>query len=168
VSTFDGSLYEPIHPGVTADSLAPTADSLTPTADGGILTGATDLSDAAVNANIISADLYEPVATPVTADSTWPTVDSLEPTADGGLLLGAADVLDAEIISLVRYGGALIRPPVVVGVGFGRLPELEGEAHGVVGTAGDAVGTLQLVGAAEGEVEDPDDELLALMILLAA
>jgi hypothetical protein len=166
----DADLFEPIHPGVTADSLTPTVDSLTPTADGGILEGASDLSDALVNANFIAADIYEPVSVPVTADATWPTADSLWPTADGGLLQGARDVLDAEVIAVpipIPPAVGWWHPLRVVGFGFGVLPQIEGEAFGVVGVAGDASVTLSIAGAAEGEVEDPD-ELALLMILLAA
>jgi hypothetical protein len=53
----------------------------------------------------------------------------------------------------------------VVGHGFGVLPRLFGEAHGVVGNAGNGVGTLRLVGAAVGEV---DDDLELMLLLLAA
>lgn len=127
----EAALSEPIHPGVTADALAPTVDALAPTADGGILLGATDASDAAVNANIVAADIAEAAA--------------------------AADSLDADVVAAevpLGPGGIppwLQKPRPVVGVGYGILAALEGEAHGVVIRAGDGVGALpELAGKAQG------------------
>src|SRR5262245_47995831 len=45
---YDVSIYEPLYPGVTADSGTYTADSTNWTADGAVLVGATDTADAAV------------------------------------------------------------------------------------------------------------------------
>ena len=55
---------------------------------------------------------------------------------------------------LVGGGGyrALWRPPVIIGVGVGVLPELVGEAHGIVTAAGTAAAALQLAGAADGTI----------------
>jgi hypothetical protein len=186
----DVDLYEPIRPGVTADSLTPSADSLTPTADGGILEDATDLNDAVVNADFHFQEIFEPIHPGWTADSIAVTADALEPTADGGPLepasdaldatviaagavviiepASAADTIDADVVSFIQRYGAFVRPPAVVGVGYGVLPRLEGEAFGVVGVAGDGGVTLQLVGAAHGEVDDDLELELALLILLAA
>ena len=42
--------------------------------------------------------------------------------------------------------------PPVIGEGYGILPELEGEAHGIVTIAGTGVGAIRLVGEAHGVV----------------
>jgi hypothetical protein len=159
MASFDVSLYEPLYPGVTADSSTPTVDSLTPTADGGILIGATDQVYAAVNANVLFADIYEPVAPVVTADTTAYSADNATwPTADGGTLEGARDTTDAEVISaeVPIYGGGyppLLRPYPITGYGYGVLPQLEGEAFGTVIVAGRGLGRLpNLAGAADGTV----------------
>src|SRR5262245_62054019 len=141
MAIFDLNLYEPIYPTWTADSIAVTADSVVYTADGGPLAPAVDASDAGVNANIYSANIYEPVGRVWTADSTTVTADSIYWTADGGPLEGATDFTDAEIISAIieiPVGGVPYRkrrPFLVSGYGFGILPQLEGEAIGVVGVA---------------------------------
>ena len=131
-------LFEPVSPVVTADSTAYTADNTTwPTADGGLLTGAVDTLDGIAG---ILADVVEAA--------------------------NAADVLDAEVIAahVPVAGGAYYpprRPSPVIGYGYGVLPQLEGEGHGVVGRAGDDGDT------AGGEGDD-DIELALLMLLLAA
>ena len=129
-SDIDAELFEPIRPGPTADSTFYTADNATwPTADGGILEGATDVLDASV----IAAG----AAIMVEAAS-------------------AADVLDATVIAVSVPGGGYYPPPrpfPVEGIGYGILPELEGEARGVVIVVGVGVGALPgLVGAAAGTV----------------
>src|SRR5262245_19575358 len=63
-TTINVSLYEPIYPGVTADSTAVTADSTIYTADGGALEGATD----AVDADVIAAGAAIIVETAEAAD----------------------------------------------------------------------------------------------------
>jgi hypothetical protein len=131
---------------VTVDSTAHTADATWPSADGFI------------PANIIFAELSEPVARQVTADSTAYTADNtIYPTADGGILPGAVDTTDAAVIAaeIPVSGGAAHyprrQPFPVVGRGFGILPQLEGEAHGVVVVAGAGVGALaSLTGEAAG------------------
>jgi hypothetical protein len=131
MAIFDVDLYEPISAVVTADTTAYTADNaIWPTADGGLLEGATDQLDAIVIA-ISEAIIVE--------------------TAD------AADVLDAEIISVpvvIGVGGGRRpepRPLPVIGVGYGVLPQLEGEAFGTVIVAGAGVGTFaKLEGEATG------------------
>jgi hypothetical protein len=133
---------------VTVDSTAYTADATWPSADGFI------------PAHIVFAEISEPVGGHVTADTTAYTVDASYPTADGGVLPGASDVLDATVIAgeiEIPIGGGGYYPPLrpypVIGVGYGVLPELEGEAHGVVIVVGVGVGTLPgLTGAAAGTV----------------
>jgi len=151
---------------VTADTLLYNADNSTwPTADGYLPT------------NIISAEVVEPVRAGVTADTAAYTADNtIWPTADGGISIGALDTADADVIAagtavlveaadasdsldaqlipaIVVIGGryrAPLRPLPVVGYGYGILPELEGEAHGMVGVSADAFATLSIVGAATG------------------
>jgi hypothetical protein len=131
MTIFDVNLYEPISAVVTVDTTAYTADNtIWPTADGGLLEGATDQLDAIIVA-ITEAIIAE--------------------SAD------AADLLDAEIISVpvvVGIGGGRRpepRPLPVEGIGYGILPELEGEAVGAVVVIGTGVGTLaKLKGEATG------------------
>jgi hypothetical protein len=61
------------------------------------------------------------------------------PTADGGIITNlvsvteaanAADALDARVIAAARVS-VVLRPMSVVGVGYGVLPRLWGEAHGL-------------------------------------
>jgi hypothetical protein len=133
-------IYEPVHPGPGADSTLYTADeAVWPTADGGIIEGATETVDAVVNVNILFGSIYEYAA--------------------------ATDALDAEVIAaeLPVYGGGYYprprrRPAVVYGYGYGVLPRLEGEGHGIVG----------LPTASRGDEGEDDDDLLIAMILLAA
>lgn len=143
---------------VTADSTNYSADETQwPSADGGLLT------------NLVT--IVEPVGRVITADSTLVSADNVDITADGGPLLGAGDVLDAEVEAAeLPIGGAgpWFEPRrAVVGYGFGVLPRLWGEAHGTVGHAGDAVGTLSLSGAGFGEVDNDDLELLLILALAA-
>ena len=72
----------------------------------------------------------------------------------------AVDALDAAVeaaaVIVPVPGGAHYprrRLLPVIGVGYGILPQLEGEAHGVVGAVGAGAGTLPgLVGEAAGSV----------------
>jgi hypothetical protein len=132
---------------VTVDSTAHTADATWPSADGFI------------PSNIVFAEISEPVGGQVTADSTAYTADNtIYPTADGGVFPGAVDTTDADVIAAeVPVGGGGYYPPLrpfpVEGVGFGILPELRGEAHGVVETVGAGAGMLpSLTGAATGTI----------------
>jgi hypothetical protein len=98
------------------------------------------------------------------SSTTWPT-------ADGGIITNlvsvteaanAADALDARVIAAARVS-VVLRPMPVVGVGYGVLPRLVGEAHGTFGFAGAGAATLRIQGEATGEVED-DLELLLLAL----
>jgi hypothetical protein len=108
------------------------------------------------------------------ASSTAYTADNATwPTADGGILTsGASDFVGAEIISaIVVVGGGYyppLRPLPVIGVGYGVLPRLVGEAHGVVGVGGAAAATLPIAGEGVGVVDDFDDLDLLLMLAVAA
>lgn len=139
--------------------------------------------------SVVVGDIYEPInpitadTTAYTADASWPTADvthlpaadsadaSVEAAAGVSLIVeaaDAADVLDAIRIPVVAYGGGgRRRRQVVEGRGYGILPPLRGEAHGVVGVAGEAAATLPISGAATGEADDGLDELI-MMLLLAA
>jgi hypothetical protein len=169
---FAADLSEPISAPVTADSTAYTADNTTwPTADGGILEGATDFIDAAVEIIAIAAEAASALDTldatsiaNVISDEPADAADVLDAiviVADAAILLevaDAADVLDAEIIAaeIPISGGGYYRPPrpfPVEGRGFGLLPELRGEAHGVIIPIGAADGELPgVIGEAAGTV----------------
>src|SRR5262245_17937511 len=103
MTIFNVNLYESIDAVITADTIVYSADNAAwPTADGGILTGATELSDAVVNANFVFANIYEPIATQISADTNNYSADNtIWPTADGGILEGAKDATDAEIIPAI-------------------------------------------------------------------
>jgi hypothetical protein len=101
------------------------------------------------------------------SSTTWPT-------ADGGIITNlvsvteaanAADAPDARVIAAARVS-VVLRPMPVVGVGYGVLPPLEGEGHGVVGAVGTGKAAVPIGGAAAGEVGD-DLELLVLLMLAA-
>jgi hypothetical protein len=185
VATYDVSLTEPVRPGADASTLSYSADNaIWPTADGGQLQ-AEDILDAL--ANIVAAEVYEPVHPGPGADTIAYSADeTVWPTADGGIIEGATETIDAVvnvdigIVGLYEYcaasddldaeliaaelpvGGGYFprprrRPTAVVGYGYGRLRPLEGEAHGVA-----------LPPQAGTGDESEDDELVALMLLLAA
>jgi hypothetical protein len=112
------------------------------------------------------AALCEP--TVAISSTTWPT-------ADGGIITNlisvieaanAAEVLDARVIAAARVS-VVLRPMPVVGVGYGVLPRLVGEAHSMVGFAGAGAATLSFSGAAIGEHDDFDDLTLMLLMLAA-
>jgi hypothetical protein len=117
----------------------------------------------------VTLELYEPIHPGVTADNTAYTSDNTELTADGGPLVGALDFTDAEVIAATApvFGGGGLpwMPPLepIEGVGFGILPELKGEAHGVIiaagigaamlrNPAGEAVGAVGARGRSEGQL----------------
>jgi hypothetical protein len=170
VSDFDVSLYEPIYPPWTADSIAVTGDSTIFTADGGPIAIPDERLDAAVNAYIVEVSLTEPAQSLWTADSITVTGDSTFYTADGGPLRTPDEIVDAEVIAAeVPAGGWDYRPRrlAVIGVGYGVLPALAGEGHGTVYIGGAGVITLPgLGGEGRGEVDD-DDEILMLLLLAA-
>lgn len=157
---------------VTADTVRYTADAHYPTADGFVpanVISAELVEPAGVSSGThVTADSVR-----YTADATYPTADGLVPgnsipaeavdatvIAVGAAVLveaaDAADVLDATVEPASAVGGgglAPLRPYPVEGIGLGILPQLEGEAHGVVIAAGTGVGTLPgPVGEAAGTV----------------
>jgi hypothetical protein len=84
------------------------------------------------------------------------------PTADGGIITNlvsvteaanAADALDARVIAAARVS-VVLRPMPVVGVGYGVLPRLWGEAHGVVSVVGAAAAAVPITATGVGEVDD--------------
>jgi len=144
---------------VTADSSL-TADSGCWTADGRIICIPADVveaataSDLADAVSIVSADAIEAATALDNTDAAigaqvlFGTVDE---TAE------ALDQLDAtvEAASVPIDGGGAYYPPLqrpfpVVGRGYGILPRLEGEAHGVVGAVGKSAAQLVVRAAAVG------------------
>jgi hypothetical protein len=141
---------------VTADTVRYTADATYPTADGfvpaNVIPAEVVEPAGASSGTHVTAD-----STAYTADGRWPTADGLVPgnsipaelvdalvIAVGAAVLveaaAAEDVLDAtvEAAAVPVSGGGFAprpRPFPVYGIGFGILPELRGEAHGVVSAA---------------------------------
>jgi hypothetical protein len=72
-----------------------------------------------------------------------------------------------RVIAAARFS-VVLRPMPVVGVGYGLLPRLVGEAHGTVGVAGAGAAVVPLQGAAAGVVDDFPDDLEVLLLMLAA
>jgi hypothetical protein len=136
---------------------------------------AADASDTVDAVSSVSADAIEPAsaldvldaATDVAADvvEAADALDELDAVAvPAGVFLAdvaevadALDVLDADVISVEvpvgAVGGAHYprrRPLPVYGVGHGILPPLWGEAHGVVGVAGQSTAQVLVRAAAVG------------------
>lgn len=144
-------IFEPVGAYFTVDTSNYTADNASdwPTADTSSYPSAADTLDAAVGANVLFGDLVETAS--------------------------ADDVLDAEVISeeLPVLGGGYVPPRrrllPVIGYGFGILPQLEGEAHGVVTVAGAAAGKLpRLGGSAAGSAGVAGRSAAQLVLLSAA
>jgi hypothetical protein len=125
---------------------------------------------------------YEGSVLAPTVDATVPSVDTVSITADAlnagdvasfiGTIetAGITGTLGAvEGADIASFSGDAVQPPIVIsgggsyypplrpspitGYGFGILPELAGEAHGVVGTAGIGAAMLRNpAGAAVGAV----------------
>jgi hypothetical protein len=168
MAIYDVELFEPAQSPWTADSDVVTADSTIFTADGGPLVTPNEVVDGQVN--VVEAELHEPAQSLWTADSIVVTADSTIFTADGGPLTTPDEIVDAEVISVPAVVGAdfLPRRRIVEGDGYGILPPLRGEGHGVVYLAvGSGSGALpKLTGAAHGIVDDLELELLMLTLLL--
>jgi hypothetical protein len=131
---------------VTADTTLYTADSHYPTADGFVpAVIAAAVAEAAVAADDLDAAVIA-VGVSVLAEAA-DALDQLDA------------VVDAVAVSVP--GGARHYPPPrplpVEGVGYGVLPQLEGEAHGTVGAAG-----------SDGEVDDWPDDVELMLLMLAA
>ena len=187
LNTF-ADIFEPIDAVITADSTFYTADNATwPTADGGILEGATDALDAiviAISAAVEAADATDILdAVAVAAADVVEAADAADildadVIAAGAAVVheaaSAADVLDADVIAaeVPVSGGAYyrpLRPFPVEGIGYGILPQLEGEAHGIVILAGAGVGALPgLVGTAAGAVGAAGRSTARLVLRAAA
>jgi hypothetical protein len=157
---------------VTADTVRYTADAHYPTADGFVPAniilaevvepaGASSGTHVTADSVLFTADSHYPTADGLVPGNSIPAevVDAIVIAADAAVMVeaaAAADVLDAtvEAAEAPVYGGARHYPPKpfpVIGVGFGILPALEGEAHGVVTLVGVGIGTLPgLTGEAAG------------------
>jgi hypothetical protein len=136
---------------VTADSTLWTADTVCVTADGRIIcidadvVEATDAFDQLDAISVVAADAIEPASA---LDDLDAAVGGNVVAADVAEAAAATDSLDAAAFPAVEVapGGAHYprrRPLPIVGVGYGILPQLWGEAHGVVGTV--AKGEAQLL-----------------------
>ena len=137
---------------ITADSTLWTADTHCVTADGRVVCLDADVLETATALDAL--DAVKDVAAVVVEAAT--AVDETDAAIGAQVLFGtvaeaaaAADVLDADVVAAevpVSGGGYYPRPSrpfPVVGYGFGILPELGGEARGVVGVVGVGAGTLQ-------------------------
>jgi hypothetical protein len=147
VICIDAVVAEPVNIPVTADTTLYTADNtIWPTADGGAA-GASDSVDAevAIIGAVISADVVEAA--------------------------NAFDQFDAAVVGevvAVPGGGARYRqrrPLPVYGIGHGILPQLEGEAHGVVGVAGQSAAQVLVRAAAIGACGQAGDAAAVLKTL---
>jgi len=132
--------------GVTVDSTLWTADSACWTADGRIICIPAVVAEAASALDVADA------VTDVVADAVEAATatDELDAAIGAQVLFGtvdeaadALDALDADVVSVevpIAVGGGAYypqrRPFPVIGHGYGILPQLEGEAHGVVGVVG--------------------------------
>lgn len=125
---------------------------------------------------LVFAEISEPVGGQVTADTTAYTADNtIYPTADGGILPGAVDTADATVIAgeieIPVGGGAYYpqrRPLPIYGVGYGVLPQLWGEAHGVVGVAGKSAGQVLVCADAVGACGQAGNAAVVLKALAVA
>lgn len=187
-SDIDADLFEPVVPGPAADTTLYTADNtIWPTADGGILEGAADVLDAVVivATNVVetanAADLADAfviaAADVVEAADALDALDAIIIAVGAAVLVeatDATDVLDAEVIaaSVPEGIGGYYRPPrpfPVEGAGYGVLPGLEGEAHGIVIVAGAGAGALPgLIGAAAGTIGVAGRSAAQLVVRAAA
>jgi hypothetical protein len=139
-------------PPVTADG-SWTADTYCVTADGRVVCADIDLHEAAPALDILDAVTVAAAAIVEAATA----LDDTDAAIGANVLFGtvdelasALDQLDAavEAATVPIDGGGAYYPPrqrpfPVVGRGYGILPQLEGEAHGVVGAV--AKGAAQLV-----------------------
>jgi hypothetical protein len=181
VATLDVSLYEPVRPGVNADSLAYGADNaIWPTADGGLL----EASDAlGALANVISAEIYEPIRPGPGADTTLYTADeTVWPTADGGVIEGATETVDAVVNAAIIFAGIYEYPIAAddldaeviaaeVPVYGGRYPQwrlIPVEAAVFEPARAVAVVDAEIVPATAAGDDGEDDDLAIIAILLAA
>jgi len=150
---------------VTADSTLWTADTHCVTADGRIVcieadvheaAPALDQTDAAIGAHVLFGDMDEPGAALDQLDADVEVAGGAVIPVDVVEAAAALDQLDADVFpEIVAVPGGAYYPRrrllPVIGVGYGILPQLEGEAHGVVGVVGAGVGTLPgLLGEAAG------------------
>lgn len=153
--------------GVTADSTLWTADTICVTADGRIVCFDAELNEAAPALdNLDAITVADTTVDNVDANTVFATevaeaanaLDDLDAIAvPAGTILAdvaeaadAVDQLDAtvEAVEVPVDGGGGFYPPLqrpfpVIGRGYGILPQLVGEAHGVVGAV--AKGAAQLL-----------------------
>ena len=153
---------------------------------------AADAFDQADAISIVSADVLEPASaldqldavTDVAADAIEAAIaiDDLDAVAvPAGVVLAdvaeaanGLDQLDADVVyaevPIAAAGGRapLRRPLPVYGVGYGILPPLWGEAHGVVGVAGKSAAQVLVRAAAIGACGQAGTATAVLKALAAA
>jgi hypothetical protein len=141
------------------------------TADGRIICIAADVVEAAVALDQLDAVAVVAAAVVEAADALDAVDGAVGAQALFATVAEAADALDA-LDGLVRrkpaYGGGYYRPALIVGVGFGVLSPLRGEAHGEVVIAGTGAVVVPIVATATGEVDDWPDDVELMLLMLAA
>jgi hypothetical protein len=131
------------------------------TGSGALQAGAATVAGAGLAASAGSGDL---VAGSATITGTGEVIAAGAAVGSGALVAGAAalsgegEVTGEVVQPPVSVGGGYWRwpqrrPVAVEGIGYAILPQLEGEAHGLVGTDADGIATLSgVVGAGAGAV----------------
>jgi hypothetical protein len=143
LAAFEASVFAP-----TVDAAAPTVDASTPTVDalnegdvasfvGAVTatawTGTLAAVEAADIASFAAPEGADVFAATGTVASAGEIVGSLE-AGEGGDTAAFAGVVPVPVVVVIGGGGYYPpeRPLPVEGTGYGMLPRLEGEAHGVV------------------------------------
>jgi len=166
----------PVVDGVTADSSL-TADSGCWTADGRIIcipadvVEAADASDTPDAVSSVSADAIE-AATALDETDAAVGANVLFGTVDEAVT--ALDQLDGtvEAATVPIDGGGAYYPPQprpfpVVGRGYGILPQIEGEAHGVVGAVGKSAAQFVIHATAVGACGQAGNAAVTLSLAVA-
>jgi hypothetical protein len=100
---YTAEVYEPLHPGVTADSTAHTSDTTELTADGGLLVGALDFTDAeviAATAPVYGGGYYQPRWPPIIGHG-YGVLPELEGDAHGTVGNVGEPLTDDEIVMVL-------------------------------------------------------------------
>jgi hypothetical protein len=137
---------------VTADSTLWTADTHCVTADGRIVCVDADIHEAAVALDQLDAVTVAAAAVVEATSALDDTDAAIGAQVLFGIVDEAATALDqldgtVEVATVPIDGGGAYYPPLqrpfpVVGRGYGILPRLEGDAHGVVGAVGKSAAQL--------------------------
>jgi hypothetical protein len=147
-------VFEPSGTVVTSDTTAYSADNTVwPDASGGVVNTTADFVEGGINVGANFGGLAEPADAEDILDATGDFLAEVVEPADAEDLLDA--IVEAATGAEIGGGGPPPeqRPFPVESVGYGILPELEGDARGVVCVAGIGAGTLgELSGAASGTI----------------